>query len=134
MTAAKVSDIIFRLPGCAGQAADAVSAKTQENNGTCSKITVQIFGYVCQSTDGQNHGPVWKTQLFLLNGICTVILWQGLLWERQFKKIPLKYDWEKVSNWECLFVHREKCYSYLCMWMTSNWLERIKTLIRCGKY
>ena len=32
----------------------------------------------------------------------------GLLWERQFEKIPLKYGWEKVSNWECLFVHREK--------------------------
>ena len=29
MTAAKVMDIIFRLPGCAGQAADAVSAYTQ---------------------------------------------------------------------------------------------------------
>ena len=32
----------------------------------------------------------------------------GLLWERQFEKVPLKYGWEKVSNWECLFVHREK--------------------------
>ena len=32
----------------------------------------------------------------------------GLLWERQFEKILLKYNWEKVSNWECLFVHREK--------------------------
>ena len=20
----------------------------------------------------------------------------------------MKYGWEKVSNWECLFVHREK--------------------------
>ena len=29
MTAAKVMDIISRLPGCAGQAADAVSACTQ---------------------------------------------------------------------------------------------------------
>ena len=29
MTAAKVMDIISRLPGCAGQAADAVSAETQ---------------------------------------------------------------------------------------------------------
>ena len=26
----------------------------------------------------------------------------GLLWEGQFEKIPLKYGWEKVSNWECL--------------------------------
>ena len=33
---------------------------------------------------------------------------EGLLWERQFEKILLKYGWEKVSNWECLFVHREK--------------------------
>ena len=29
MTAAKVMDIISRMPGCAGQAADAVSAYTQ---------------------------------------------------------------------------------------------------------
>ena len=29
MTAAKVMDIISRLPGCAGQAADAASAQTQ---------------------------------------------------------------------------------------------------------
>ena len=32
----------------------------------------------------------------------------GLLWERQFEKVLLKYGWEKVSSWECLFVHREK--------------------------
>ena len=44
ITAAKVMDIISRLPGCAGQAAGAVS--------------------------------VWKTQSFLLNEICSVILWQ----------------------------------------------------------
>ena len=27
-----------------------------------------------------------------------------------------------------------KKYSNLCMWMTSNWMERNKTLIRCGQY
>ena len=32
----------------------------------------------------------------------------GLLWERQFEKILLKYGWEKVSNWERSSVHREK--------------------------
>ena len=32
----------------------------------------------------------------------------GLLWERQFEKILLKYDWEKVPNKEFLFVHSEK--------------------------
>ena len=32
----------------------------------------------------------------------------GLFWERQFEKIQLKHGWEKIPNWECLFVHREK--------------------------
>ena len=32
----------------------------------------------------------------------------GLLWERQFEKILLKHGWEKIPNWDCLFVHREK--------------------------
>ena len=40
--------------------------------------------------------------------------------EMQFEKILLKYGWEKVLNWECLFVHREKDYSYQCMWKVLN--------------
>ena len=28
--------------------------------------------------------------------------------ERQFEKVLLKHGWEKIPNWECLFVHREK--------------------------
>ena len=32
----------------------------------------------------------------------------GLLWERQFEKVLLKHGWEKIPNWKCLFVHREK--------------------------
>ena len=31
----------------------------------------------------------------------------GLSWERQFKKVLLKYGWEKVPNCECLFVDQE---------------------------
>ena len=40
MTAAKIMDIISRLPGCDGQAADAVSAKTQVKKRRCSQIIV----------------------------------------------------------------------------------------------
>ena len=28
--------------------------------------------------------------------------------ERLFEKVLLKHGWEKIANWECLFVHREK--------------------------
>ena len=50
-----------------------------DQNGRCTiaiekfqSRNVQIFGYVCQNTNGQNHGPEWKTQLFLLSEICMV--------------------------------------------------------------
>ena len=32
----------------------------------------------------------------------------GLLWERQFEKAFVELGWEKVSNWECLFVHKKQ--------------------------
>ena len=80
MTAAKVMDIISRVPGCAGQTADAVSAfskvkwKMLQNYWTFPNRKVQRFGFVYHDTNGLNHGPAWKTQSFLLKGMCMVIL------------------------------------------------------------
>ena len=45
MTAAKIMDIISRLPGCALQGADAVSAHTQGKNGRCLVVfKISQFG------------------------------------------------------------------------------------------
>ena len=129
MTAAKVMNVISRLPG-EGQAADAVSTYTHHFYSRSQNQNVQTFGYVYQDTNGLNHGPVWKIQLFLLNEICTVIFWQDY------------YEKGNLRKSYCSTVGRrfpigntvKKGCSYLCMWMTSNWLERNKTLIRCGKY
>ena len=89
MSAAKVMDIICRLPGCDGQAADAVSAYTQVKMEDAHKFpnrSVQTFGFVYHDTNGQNHGPAWKTQLFLLSGICTIILWQDYYGKSNLRK------------------------------------------------
>ena len=32
----------------------------------------------------------------------------GLLCERQIENILLQHGWEEGSDWECLFVHRQK--------------------------
>ena len=32
----------------------------------------------------------------------------GLLWERQFEEALLELRWEKIPNWECMFVHRKQ--------------------------
>ena len=74
-------------------------------NGGCSQIIensqigmVQTFGYVSHDTNGLNHGPVWKTQSFLLSEICMATLWQDYYgngnsrkccWSTVGKKFPI---------------------------------------------
>ena len=93
MTAAKILDIISRLPGCAGQAADAVSAYTQVKMGDAPKLLkipkseCPDIGFVYHHDEsGQNHGPVWKIQSFLLSEICMVILWQDCYGKGNLRK------------------------------------------------
>ena len=74
----------------------------------------QIFGNVYRSTNGPNHGPVWKTQSFLSKGICTVILWQDCDGRGNLRKFFLKHGWEKVLNWERFFVNRARGL-FLCV-------------------
>ena len=137
MTAAK---IISRLPGCAGHAADAVSAYTQVKMERCSQIinsnnrNVQTFGFVYHDTNGQNHGPVWKTQSFLLSEICTVILWQDCYGKGNWRKSHWSTVGRKFPTGNASSYTVKKDDSFLCMWMTKNWLERNKILIRFGKY
>ena len=50
----------------------------------------------------------------------------GLLWEKQFEKILLKCGWEKVSNWECLYGHREKKRLFLSVYVDDIKLARKK--------
>ena len=114
MTAVKVMDIISTLPGCAGQAAGAVSACTQVKmedapkllkipKSECPHIWIRLPRHKWPKSWSSMEDPVVPLERNLYGHPLA-----GLLWERQFEKIPLKYGWEKVSNWEFLFVHREK--------------------------
>ena len=108
ITAAKVMDIISRLPGCAGQAADAASDYTQVKMEDAPKL-LKIPKSECPerhtwpSSWSSLEDPVVPLERNLYGHPLA-----GLSWERQFEKILLHHGWEKVSNWECLFVHREK--------------------------
>ena len=114
MTAAKIMDIIPRVPGCSGQVADAVSAYTQVNmedaskllkipKSECPDIWIRLPRHKWSKSWSGIEDPVVPLERNLYGHPSA-----GLFWERQFEKILLKYGWEKVSNWECLFVHREK--------------------------
>ena len=93
MTAAKVMDIISRLPGCDGQAADAISAYTQVKMEDAPKLLKipkserpDIWIRLPKHTNGPSHGPVWKTQSFLLRAIFMVIFWQDYYGKGNLRK------------------------------------------------
>ena len=114
MTVAKIMDIISRLPGCDGQAADAVSAYTQVKmedahkllkipKSECPDIWIRLPRHKWPKSWSSMEDPVVPLERNLYGHPLA-----GLLWERQFEKILLQHGWEKVSNWECLFVHHQK--------------------------
>ena len=114
MTAAKIMDIISRLPGCDGQAPDAVSAYTQVKmedahkllkipKSECPDIWIRLPRHKWPKSWSSMEDPVVPLERNLYGHPLA-----GLLWERQFEKILLKHGWEKIPNWECLFAHREK--------------------------
>ena len=107
-------DIISRLLGCDGQAADAVSAYTQVKmedahkllkipKSECPDIWIRLPRHKWPKTWSSMEDPVVPLERNLYGHPLA-----GLLWEGQFEKILLKHGWEKIPNWECLFVHREK--------------------------
>ena len=120
-TAAKVTDIISRLPGCSGQAADAVSAYTQVQMEDASKL-LKILKSQCPDIwirlPRHKWPKSWSSRedpIVLLERNLYGHPLAGLLWERQYEKILLQHGWEKVSNWECLFVHRQKRVILICV-------------------
>ena len=96
MTAAKVMDIISRLPGCAGQAADAVSADIQVKiedapkllkipKSECPGIWIRLPRHNWPKSWSSVEDPVVPLERNLHGHPL-----EGLLWERQFEKILLK--------------------------------------------
>ena len=124
MTAAKVMDIISRLTGCAGQAAEAISAYTQvkmEDAPSLLKIPKSECPDIWIRLPKHKWPKSWSSVedlVVLLERNLHGHPLAGLLWERQFEKILLQHGWVKVPNWECLFLTQKKYYSYQCMWTT----------------
>ena len=140
MTAAKIMDIISRLPGFDGQAADAVSAYTQVKmedaqkllkipKSECPDIWIRLPRHKWPKSWSSMEDPVVPLERNLYGHPLA-----GLLWERQLETVLLKHGWEKIPNWECLFVHREKGL-FLSVYVDDIKLagkKRNTILIRCG--
>ena len=114
MTATKLMDISSRLPGCAGQAADAVSAYTQVKMEDapkllkipkleCPDIWIRPPRHKWPKSWSSMEDPVVPLERKLYGHPLA-----GLLCERQFEKAAIELGCRKVSNWECFLVHRKQ--------------------------
>ena len=114
MTAAKIMDIISRLPGFDGQAADAVSAYTQVKmedahklskipKSECPGIWIRLQRHKWPKSWSSMEDPAVPLKRNLYGHPLA-----GLIGEKQFEKILLKHGWAKIPNWECLVVHHRK--------------------------
>ena len=99
MTAAKIMDIISRLLGCDGQAADAVSANTRVKmedapklmkipNSECPDIWIRLPRHKWPKSWYSMEDPVVPLERNQYGHLLA-----GLLWERQFEKILLQHGW-----------------------------------------
>ena len=114
-TAAKVMDIISRLPGCAGQAADAVSAYTQVKMKDAPKL-LTIPKSECPDTWIRLRRHKWPKSWSSMED--PVVLLErnlyghplaGLLWETQIEKNPITTRLGEGFQFGMLiFVHLEK--------------------------
>ena len=93
MTAAKVMDIISRLPGCAGQAAASTQVKMKVahkllkiHKSECPDIWIRLPRHKWLKSWSSMEDPVVPLELNLYGHLLA-----GLLWERHFEKILLKY-------------------------------------------
>ena len=114
MTAAKVMDIISRLPGCAGQAADAVSAYTQLKmedahkflkipKSECPDFWIRVPRHKWPKSWSSMEDPVVPLERNLYGHPLA-----GLYGKGNLRKSCWNTFGRRFSNWECLYVHREK--------------------------
>ena len=131
MAAAKIMDIISRLPGCSGQAADAVSAYTQVKmedapkilkipKSECPDIWIRLPRHKWPKSWSSMEDPVVPLERNLYGHLLA-----GLLWERQIEKTLLQHGWEKVSKLGMSLCTSWKRIMLICVrgWHKIGWKE-----------
>ena len=140
MTAAKVMDVIARLPGCAGRAADAVSASTQVRKEGAPKL-LKILRSKCpekwKCLPRHKWRRSWSTIEDLLIPLGRNLYGHplaGLFWARQFEHVLLELGREKkyrIGN--ARLFNEDIDYSYRYVWLTPKWPDRERTRLPCGR-
>ena len=101
-TSGRWLDALARLPNCAGQDADALSAYTQaELQGTETWVSLPADQW--PTSWGNMYRPVCKFKLALYGHPKA-----GYYWQEHCKNALRRCGWEQVPSWESMFMHKTK--------------------------
>ena len=112
MTAAKIMDIISRLPGCDGQAADATSAKTQVKMEDAHKL-LKIPKSECP--DIWIRLPLHKWPKSWSSMEDPIVPLERNLYGHPLAGL-LKHGWEKIPNWDLDTMQNEDSMNHQILW------------------
>ena len=133
-------DVIARFPGCHGQAADAASAHTQVKledaprllkipKSECPDVWIRLPRHKWPKFWANIGDPVVPLERNLYGHPLA-----GLSWTRYFEQGLLELGWEKSVKLGMLTrSQKNKNYSCGSMCMISQWLERSRIWLPCGR-
>ena len=115
MVAAKSLDVVARMPGTAGSAADCVSAYTQVKNADMARL-LKLPRNKCPVVwirIPKDRWPKWWHEKGLVDPVVPLLVnlyghpLAGLLWEKTCGR-EARPEWvEKLHSWECIYYHRK---------------------------
>ena len=129
MTAAKVMDVIARLPGCEGQAA--VPAYTQvkmEDALTLLKMPKSECADMWILPPKHNWPKLWSSMEDSVVPLEPNLYGHPCYGKGNLRKSYWSMVGRRVPIGNAYSYTAKRDYSFLCMWMTSNWLERNKNI------
>ena len=140
MTAAKIMDVIARLPGCEGQAADSVSAYTQVKledapkllkipKSECPDVWIRLPRHKWSKSWEKIEDPVVPLERNLYSHPSA-----GLLWEKAIRATFIR-TWMGENSELGMYVRSSNNKGYFCqyMWVTTIWQERSRIWLPCGR-
>ena len=101
-------------------------------NGGRPKVAAQ-FQCFFHDTSGPNLGQTSKTQWFLLKEMCAVTGLVASCGKDKLRKLYWNLDEGKYRIGNVHLFIENMDYSYRCTWMISEWLERSRIWLPCGR-
>ena len=131
MAATNFLDVIAHMPGNSGEDSDAVGAYTQIPLEDAARLLgIGVMPETWVSLPPSQHPPHWAGIKDPITPLLANLYGHplaGLLWDKGSQEKIISVGFEKVNNWESLYVHRQQNCSSVYMLKIFIWRAKAKT-------